>query len=170
VGRAGIEPATICDQRLLGACQADILTSLASTRSKLDDRPIGAVNGFGQHKDSSRTAAMRSLGPGCVFSSDESDSVDVLVLPGVASNLGRLTKTTRGTSLLSDVIGMTAAPAASDVGLRSAPQPERGRALSHFHSPASAKLNGYLCQPLSASHRSGASGWEAGLPVRRCRL
>jgi len=53
-------------------------------------------------------------------SSHDSHSVNVLVLPRVASNLGRHTETARGTLLLPYVIGVTAAPAASNVSLASA--------------------------------------------------
>ena len=66
------------------------------------------------------------------FSSDESDSVYVLVLPRVAPDLGRRAKTTCGAPFLPDVVGVTAAAATSDVSLRSAPGSKRGRALPHF--------------------------------------
>ena len=112
MGRAGFEPATTCDLRFLGACQAGILT-------RLDDRPMAAENGFRKHKDPSRTAAVE-----CptfrVCSSHESHSVNVLVLPRVASNLGRRTKAACGTFLLPNVIGVSTASAASNVSLASA--------------------------------------------------
>jgi len=162
VGRAGIEPATICVQRVFAACQADILTSLALGRSKLDDRPMIAVNGFGQHKDSSRTTPMKSRGLVCEFLSDQSGSVHVLVLPRVASNLGGGAETARCACLLSYVVCVTAAAAASDVSLRPATRPERRRALSHLSSLASAKLNDYLCQPLCVNWRWEATGSGAG--------
>jgi len=119
------------------------------------------VNGVGRHKDSSRTTEVGSSGLVSVFYSDESHSVYVLVLPRVAPNLGRDAVAACGAFLLPDMIGATAASAASDVSLGSATGPKRGRALSHSRSPASAKRSRYLCQP---------SGSGVGSPVRHCRL
>jgi hypothetical protein len=79
----------------------------------------------------------------------DSDSVYLLVLPGIAANLGCSAEATCGASLLLKMVGVATTSTASDVSLGSTTWPKRGRALSHSRSRASAKQYGYLCQPRS---------------------
>jgi len=48
--------------------------------------------------------------------SDNADSVDLLVLPGVSAERGRCSEPAGGASLLSNMVGVSATPPASDVG------------------------------------------------------
>ena len=51
-----------------------------------------------------------------VDNSDNADSVDLLVLPGVSAELGRCSEPAGSAPLLSNMVGVPATPPASDVG------------------------------------------------------
>ena len=64
-----------------------------------------------------------------------SDSVDFLVLPRITSHRCLGSKAARSTSLLSDMVRMSAASAASDVGRLAACLSERSCTLGHVLGP-----------------------------------
>ena len=70
-----------------------------------------------------------------------SDSVDFLVLPRVSSHCCLGSKPARGAPLLSDMVGMAPASAASNVGSLAAGLSERGCTLGHIPGPGWRAMN-----------------------------
>ena len=62
---------------------------------------------------------------------DYSDSVNLLVLPRISPELRRGSKSTGSASLLPNVVRVTAAPPASDMGALAPSFTEGGRSLGH---------------------------------------
>ena len=63
--------------------------------------------------------------------SDNADSVDLFVLPGVSAERSRCSEPASSTSLLPDMVGVPAAPSASDMGTLSSSFPERCGPFCH---------------------------------------
>ena len=63
--------------------------------------------------------------------SDDSDPVDLLVLPRVSTQLCRGSESTGSAPLLPNVVRVTAAPPASDMGALAPGFSEGGRSLGH---------------------------------------
>ena len=63
--------------------------------------------------------------------SDNADSVDLFVLPGVSAERGRRSEPASSTSLLPDMVGVPATPSASDMGTLSSSFPERCGPFCH---------------------------------------
>src|SRR5207247_3469197 len=63
--------------------------------------------------------------------SDNADSIDLLVLPGVSAEGGRCSEPASSTSLLPDMVGVPATPPASDMGTLSSSFPERCGPFCH---------------------------------------
>ena len=63
--------------------------------------------------------------------SDDSDPVNLLVLPGISPELRRGSESTGSASLLPNVVGVTAAPPASDMGALAPGFSEGGGSLGH---------------------------------------